>query len=307
MASNTYIKRSAFIRLFGAKKANSDAIFYDLCHIPEPCSPLRAIYGWFALLLKTPSTKVIYLVSILYYLSVNNTLLMNRHSAKLPPNEEAAQILQRYDVTQAHNLVYTYEELRDLGIQPEFLLALLDVFEDQESFSPENFNRFSLSTIVDYLRKTHTYYMNKKLLEIEQSILLLVSAYPSAHPILLLLHNFYTDYKNHLVKHIEMEERELLPYIAHLEKVTQGRESSLAETTISVRQFIDSHHDTEKDLQDVRTAILSYSPPAVNQTLYRILLSQLQVFEKDMAIHALMEDHVLLPRALELETKFRPS
>lgn len=230
---------------------------------------------------------------------------MRRQSATLPPNEEAVQILQRYDVTQAHNLVYTYEELRDLGIQPEFLLALLDVFEDQESFSPENFGGFSLSAIVDYLRKTHAYYLNKKLLEIEQSIHLLVRAYPSAHPILLLLHNFYADYKSHLVKHIEVEERELLPYIDQLEKVAQGKETLLPASAISVQQFIDSHHDTEKDLRDVRAAILNYSPPAMNQTLYRILLSQLQVFEKDMAVHALMEDHVLLPRALELEQKFR--
>jgi hypothetical protein len=47
---------------------------------------------------------------------------MRNHSTTLPPNEEAVQILQRYDVTQAHNLVYTYEELKDLGIQPEFSL-----------------------------------------------------------------------------------------------------------------------------------------------------------------------------------------
>jgi len=232
---------------------------------------------------------------------------MRSHSSTLPPNEEAVQILQRYDVAQAHNLVYTYEELRDLGIQPEFLLALLDVFEDQDTFEPEAFSRFSMSTIVDYLRKTHAYYLNKKLLEIEQSIHLLVNAYPSAHPILLLLHNFYADYKSHLVKHIEMEERELLPYIIQLEKATKEGGESIAHSTISVQKFIDSHHDTEKDLQEVRAAILHYSPPAVNQTLYRILLSQLQVFEKDMAIHALMEDDVLLPRALELERTFKLS
>ena len=252
--------------------------------------------------------KIMYFCVYSAYLSVIILLfIMSSHSTTLPPNEEAVQILQRYDVTQAHNLVYTYEELKDLGIQPEFLLALLDVFEDQDNFVPETFYRFSLSTIVDYLRKTHAYYLNKKLLEIEQSIHLLVNAYPSAHPILLLLHNFYADYKSHLVKHIEMEERELLPYIAQLEKVAQGKDASLPASTIRVQQFIDSHHDTEKDLQEVRAAILNYSPPAVNQTLYRILLSQLQVFEKDMAIHALMEDDVLLPRALELEKKLRPS
>jgi regulator of cell morphogenesis and NO signaling len=206
-------------------------------------------------------------------------------------------------VAQAHNLAYTYEELRELGIPPEFLLALLEVFEDLESFKPERFGHFPLRVIVDYVRKTHTYYLNKKLLEIEQTIHLLVSAYPSAHPLLLLLHNFYRDYKSHLIKHIEMEERDLLPYIVELERLAEGEGKVKPAPTMTVKAFISQHHDTEKDLEDVRNTILNYSPPTDNQTLYRILLSQLQVFEKDMAIHARIEDDVLLPRALRLENK----
>ncbi len=226
---------------------------------------------------------------------------MSTPSPAVPAQEETAQILQRYNVAKAHNLVYTYEELRDLGITREFLLTLLDVFEDQSSFNAKAFNRFSLHVIVDYLRKTHAYYLSKKLLEIEQSIHLLVTAYPRAHPMLLLLNTFYSDYKSHLINHIEMEERELLPYIIKLEQGAKTNEKLLAPPTLTVEQFIHHHHDTEKDLEGVRIAILNYSPPEGNQTLYRILLSQLQVFEKDMAIHALIEDEVLLPRALALE------
>jgi regulator of cell morphogenesis and NO signaling len=221
----------------------------------------------------------------------------------LSNHEEAKQILQRYDVTKAHNIVYTHDELKDLGIPPEFLLALLEIFEDQAVFKPSNFDRFSLQVIIDYLRKTHSYYLDKKLLEIEQSIHLLVNAYPSAHPLLVLLHNFYSDYKNHLVRHIQMEEGKLLPYIIELEQADELKRKLGTAPSMTVKEFISQHHDTEKDLEEVRKTILSYSPPEGNQTLYRILLSQLQVFEKDMAVHAQIEDDVLLPRALELENK----
>jgi len=228
---------------------------------------------------------------------------MSQSFSSLPDQEETKQILQRYNVAKAHNIVYTYEELRDLGVPPEFLLTLLEVFEDQTVFKPANFDRFSLQVIVDYLRKTHRYYLDKKLLEIEQSIHLLVNAYPSAHPLLVLLNTFYSDYKNHLCRHIEMEEVELLPYIIELEKAAKSKRKLETTTSMTVKQFISQHHDTEKDLEEVRKTILSYSPPEGNQTLYRILLSQLQVFEKDMAVHAQIEDDVLLPRALELEGK----
>jgi len=216
--------------------------------------------------------------------------------------EDTAQILQRYNPAQAQNMAYTYEELRDLGIEPEFLLALLGIFEDPQSFAANEFNRFPLPVIVDYLHKTHEYYINKKLLEIEQSIHLLANVYPSTHPLLLLLHDFYVDYRSHLRSHIEMEERDLLPYILQLSN-SEGIRKITPAPKISIKQFIEGHHDTEKDLEEVRTTILHYSPPEGNKTLYRILLSQLQVLERDLAVHALMEDEVLLPRALELEQK----
>lgn len=225
----------------------------------------------------------------------------------LPVQEETDIILQRYNIAQAHTLVYTYEELKQLGVEPEFLMALLSVFEDQQAFRKEAFQKFDLEVIIDYLKKTHLYYQTKKLLEIEQSIHLLVKSYPTAHPILLLLHSFYADYKNHLENHIEMEERELFPYIVRLEKQANGQETISKKPVISVQEFINQHHDTEKDLEEVRMAMVNYSPPADNQTLYRILLSQLQVFEKDMAVHALMEDEVVLPRALKLEQDFTRS
>lgn len=228
---------------------------------------------------------------------------MSTSLPSLSNQDEAKHILQRYNVAKAHNIVYTFDELKDLGVPPDFLLTLLEVFEDQTVFKPINFSRFPLHVIIDYLRKTHRYYLDKKLLEIEQSIHLLVNAYPSAHPLLVLLHNFYSDYKSHLVKHIEMEERELLPYILELEKAEESNRKLNSVPSMTVKQFISQHHDTEKDLEEVRKTILSYSPPEGNQTLYRILLSQLQVFEKDMAVHAQIEDDVLLPRALELEHK----
>ncbi len=223
-----------------------------------------------------------------------------RGQRSIPSKDETSIILQRYNAAQAHNLIYTLEELRELGIEPDFLMTLLEVFEDTDEFNPKDFNSFKLSVIVDYLRKTHRYYLEKKLPEIEQSIHLLSKAYPQSHPILQLLHDFYIDYAKHLTKHIEVEERELLPYILDLEHLgSKGGNKGV------VQKFIEEHHDTEKDLEEVRNAILHYSPPEDNQTLYRILLSQLQVLEKDLAVHALIEDDVLLPRALEMEKQGR--
>ena len=45
-----------------------------------------------------------------------------------------------------------------------------------------------------------------------------------------------------------------------------------------------------------------YNPPPANQMLYRTLLTQLELFEQDLHVHALMEEEVLIPKALIIET-----
>lgn len=220
-------------------------------------------------------------------------------------SEELRQVLARYDVSQAHALMYSYEELTRLGVNAEFVFVLLEAFQDQKTFDSRSFDRFRLEVIVDYIRKTHQYYLQRKLLEIEQSIHLLLRAYPEAHPLLVILNEFYASYKQHLTSHIEVEEQQLLPYILHLEKVDSGKSSFQAyPESYSLSRFLVHHHDTEKELSEVRAAMMNYSPPPSNQTLYRILLSQLEVLEKDLAVHALIEEDVLLPRAMALERKW---
>jgi len=219
--------------------------------------------------------------------------------------DELRQVLLRYNVSQAHELMYSYEELTRMGVNAEFVFALLNLFEDEKSLDTKVFDAFRLEVIVDYIRKTHEFYLLRKMLEIEQSIHLLMQSYPEAHPLLVVLRDFYSSYTKHLSNHIEVEESQLLPYILHLEKVDDGKASFQAfPSGYSLSRFVVHHQDTEKELEEVRAAIQHYSPPPTNETLYRILLSQLEVFEKDLAIHALIEDEVLIPRAMALERKW---
>jgi regulator of cell morphogenesis and NO signaling len=220
---------------------------------------------------------------------------------------QISQILQRYSLPVDKSLLYSYEELRRINIDQQFIYTLLRAFEDEKAFSEKEYNKFSLETIIDYVLRTHRYYLTKKLCEIEQNIHILLKDYSGTHPLLHILNNFFYEYTADLASHIREEEKHLLPYINSLlrfEKEQTGAESYFAATkNYSLRTFIDSHHDTEKDLSDVRNVILEYEPPATNQTPYRILITQLQVFEKDLSVHALIEDQVLIPRALLLEEK----
>jgi regulator of cell morphogenesis and NO signaling len=202
------------------------------------------------------------------------------------------QVMQRYLADPLH------EE------HTEFLKTLLRVFEEKV-FSAKDFDAFPIEMIVDYIQRTHLWYFEKKLPEIEQSIHLLSSYYESHHPILAALQNFFHRYLRDLTEHISAEEKQLLPYIDLLGKAAQGpahfSEFLLARRDYSIDHFLREHHDTEDELKDIRRTIRLYEPPSTNESLYRILLTQLQVFEQDLSVHAHIEEEVLIPKARALE------
>ena len=208
-------------------------------------------------------------------------------------NDFYPQVMQRY-LTQPPSP----------GEQTEFIIALLRVFEEKV-FNAREFDSFPVELIVDYIQRTHVYYLEKKLPEIEQSILLLSGHYDSRHPILAALQNFFHAYVKDLSEHIRAEETLLLPYIHSL--CEAGRDTSgfsrflLHRGEYSVERFLSAHHDTEDELKDIRKTIRLYEPPITNASLYRILLTQLQVFEQDLCVHAHIEEEVLIPKAQKME------
>lgn len=204
------------------------------------------------------------------------------------------QVMDRYAV---HNPLS--------GVNPEFISVLLHAFEGN-SFSAADFDSFPVELIVEYIQRTHVFYLQKKLPEIEQSILLLSGLYTDHHPILAVLHNFFSRYCEDLTTHIRAEETMLLPYIALLNRSVGApgpySEYILARRQHSIAGFLAEHHDTEDELKDVRATIRLYDPPVTNASLYRVLLTQLETFEQDLCVHACIEDQVLIPKALQLES-----
>ncbi|HXB06618.1 MAG TPA: hemerythrin domain-containing protein [Puia sp.] len=190
------------------------------------------------------------------------------------------------------------------GEHKEFIATLLRVFEEK-LFCAHDFEAFPVEIIVDYVQRTHVYYFQKKLPEIEQSILLLSGLYDSHHPILAALQNFFHRYVQDLSEHIHAEEDLLLPYIRTLQNAdkTPAHFSGfvLARQDYSVDRFLSDHQDTEDELKDIRQTIRLYDPPQTNESLYRILLTQLQAFEQDLSVHAHIEEEVLIPKALKME------
>ena len=218
------------------------------------------------------------------------------------------QILQRYGFP-ANNSVSV-----DINKFNELIDELSHVFESPKQFNAAVFQNFPIEFIVDYIRRTHRLYIFTKLPEIEQSIQLLLQDYNDEHPLLTILKDFYTSYKFQLSLHICEEEQHLLPYVDFLLEMHKKGMNTFQffknNRRFSLEEYeIDHHDDSDKNLTHIQETILAHDPPFTNITPYRILLSQLQHLERDLCIHELIEDRVLVPRIkmveLELMSDYR--
>jgi iron-sulfur cluster repair protein YtfE (RIC family) len=54
---------------------------------------------------------------------------------------------------------------------------------------------------------------------------------------------------------------------------------------------------------EIKRTIQLHRPPPTNGTPYRILVQQLDNFHRDLVVHGLIEDRVLLPKMKEMESR----
>lgn len=196
------------------------------------------------------------------------------------------------------------------NMESELMELILELYHnDDENFQYQKLHKFSVEQVLSYLQASHKFYLSKKLPEIEQTMMHIFNKYGSTHQILTSLTSFFNEYKNRLVEHIRMEEKIFFPYIKNLIAASKGQLASDEVRALlknnSIASFDDNHDPIEDDLKSVSSIIHSYSSDVETPLPYRVFLNQVELFEMELRKHAIIEDHVLVPMAREMEAALR--
>ncbi len=191
------------------------------------------------------------------------------------------------------------------GVNTDFFLEIANAYLDELYVPEEGLSLFSLGTMVNYIKSTHSYYTDIALPMVEEKIYQLVERSSLSEKEVRLVTNFFNDYKKDFMTHISQEEEQILPYILDLE-----RQSSLEKPdppfiqklqTYSISEFEKEHDRLEISLKHLSELIIKYLPPFDDLQLCYQVLNDLSRLMKDLVDHADMEDKVLIPRVAELE------
>ncbi len=223
-------------------------------------------------------------------------------------NPMSEHILSRFGINGRERNPIFQVALKE-NVNPDFLVDVLNYFDNYQDQSLDRFSQYSIPVLVDYLEKSHRHYQEKKLPEIEQTINNLISDYGKENPLLNVLKISFYVYQQELAKHFLMEEELLFPYSKLLEQtVNEDFNSELSLFSLEyylVRDFIEQHEHSHQELKRVQESILSYTLPSINRSPYRILIDQLKNFEDDLHFHSLIEDEILVPKLQQLEAALK--
>jgi regulator of cell morphogenesis and NO signaling len=234
-------------------------------------------------------------------------MITKSHTVKdvLTHNHFLEMVLERYDVMVSEQNSKIEVIAKTKGVEIDFFVEILNLFDSEKPFSKDNLLHYNIPVVLDYLERTHRYYLGKRLFELESSVHEVCAENYKDQYLQSLLQNFFTEFKTELWEHIEMEENFLFPHIIFLQTAKEG--FSAIETkrklkNFSAEKFTSDHNDdSEKQLSELFD-ILDYLFPQTNfLSPVSVLKQQLRCFEKDLHIHALVEDEVLMPKVLVLE------
>ena len=191
------------------------------------------------------------------------------------------------------------------GIDVTFFVEIINVFHNENYFSEKKLLDFSVTTVIDYLLKTHRNYVDYVIPEQERLIDLFLSNCTTGCKENELVRKFYKKFTEEFIKHIQLEEIEIFPYVIKLNEAIEKPSKKVAfmdqYKNFTIIGFEKEHSNMDEKMLDLKNIIIKYLQPNYDQNIGNSLLSNLFIFEKDLKNHSRIEDKILVPKVKQLE------
>jgi regulator of cell morphogenesis and NO signaling len=218
--------------------------------------------------------------------------------------EPTRHVFQRYGLS-SKNITPLAKIDKSSFSDYDFFVDLLETYENIDETFINVFEDYNLQVLTDYLKRSHDYYLAVRLPHIERMIREQIEQHQQAHPVLLVLKEFFEMYRADLEEHFQEEEESVFPLASHLFKLQENplEQESLywiAQNKKGALDFIENHKNETSDLKEINSAFLGYNVQDKSFTRHELILKEFNDFQKDLKIHASIEDFVFGKKVHEL-------
>ena len=189
---------------------------------------------------------------------------------------------------------------------------VLRALEQGGSFTPAteaslpDFTNGALGNLIEHIVTTHHVYVKQEIPRLQQLLHKVVSVHGKTHPELGQIQQIFHAMSDELTSHMMKEENILFPHIVALENaISNGRPKPrpmFGTLSNPVRMMELEHDSAGAAIKSISELSGNYTPPDEACFSYKTLYSALKDFESDLHQHVHLENNILFPRAIAMES-----
>jgi regulator of cell morphogenesis and NO signaling len=190
-------------------------------------------------------------------------------------------------------------------LNPRQLIDELEDWAKRKEPSPEDLYLHPIEVLVSYLKRKHYFFVRQELPFLSNMISGIQSEILDYKNILNDLRMMFPLFVEDFIHHIHEEESRLFTRIQLLHDI-ENDEFDLPLTLHILEKdpialLAETHEIHDDEMQGIRKLTKNYFLPDTAPIGLKVLYHELQNFEKELIIHAQIEDQLLFPKAVELE------
>ena len=179
---------------------------------------------------------------------------------------------------------------------------------DEKVLQSQNYNNWELDFLVDFIVNTHHVYVTESLGLIDAYATKVAKVHGEHHPAVIKIQELFEIIAQDLSSHMKKEELILFPYVKRLaaaNKANVGIDKAHFGSVNNPINMMEEEHEIVGNLfKEIAVLSSNYTPPEWACNTFKALYAKLDEFEQDLHIHIHLENNILFPKAIAMESKF---
>lgn len=195
---------------------------------------------------------------------------------------------------------------RDAGVDQRTVVSELDAVLETPAADTPDYNNWNARMLIEHIVGKHHGYVREALPPMLQHTQKIASVHGARHPELVHIASLFRRVADEMTDHMAKEEGILFPFIAAIDAaVASGRTAPMppfgtVENPIGVMEA--EHKFVGDAMAEMRHLTGGFIAPDDACGTYRVTLQELDAFERDLHKHVHLENNVLFPKAVALES-----
>jgi regulator of cell morphogenesis and NO signaling len=189
-------------------------------------------------------------------------------------------------------------------VNPRQLIAQLESWAKEKEPTLEDLYLNPIELLVAYLKKKHYYFVRQEL-PFLSNLISGIKPDPGYEQLMSDLRIMFPLFVEDFIHHIHEEESRLFKRIELLQDIEEGEFRTHDALTIlekdPILHLADQHEIHDDEMEGIRKLTKDYILSEEAPLTMKVLYHELQNFEKELSVHAKIEDELLFPKAVELE------